>query len=213
MKVVENDVVWTKTVGNISIKSTELVELIKDTRPENSAVSATIGNTWEHTYTVLETLDEIEQHLPSLKMPFSISVGDIKINFDNFGVELRYNKPDEPTAQAISRRLSEYLPWYLFLFRAKFIFALVPISFVTFFLEGYIGLHETVYRITGGVWIAILAAAFLGATYLDHPRVSYVQRENFWSRNRDKIFVGVIMLVIGALLAQLVPLAFSSGRP
>ena len=58
-----------------------------------------------------------------------------------------------------------------------------------------------------------ISAFVLSVAFTFVKPVHYSRTDTFWTRNKDKILIGVAMLLLGALIAHFAPQLFPGGQP
>ena len=182
----------------------EVVELIKSIGSTRENVQLQIGGTFGD-YTVLESLQEIEDHAAQIEVPFSIKLDGLAVDFSRDGCTISFEDSQQALAKSLEKRLEAYRPWYNTFFDRQAALAVFS-SLILLLSYGYINPNLTLYEVAvlvGGAFFFVKLIFMLVSQKFIRSTIVHVERNSFWSRNSDKIWLGVIMLLIGAVLREL----------
>lgn len=199
-------------IPNVRIEGKELVSIIKDlsTQGDLEVIAETSLN-------VFEGIEDIETNIELFQGDVEINVGPIRIDLSSGykrGIWIRYNfiNPDRSVAEILAERFRNRIAPYKvylshgkivsssgFLISALFSYYLVLPVLVDLFSES---MSLTLF-IVSVILYWFLASLALNYIFKDKGAVYYLARDSFWSRNRDRIILGLILLFLGAALGQL----------
>lgn len=184
----------------IHLSTQELVEVIERTCGDKP-VTLVIGRRFDDSYTILENLEEIKQHQSSISIPFSFDVEETRVEFNRYGAHIVFPNESSVLARSLEKRLSEFKPWYLFIFAWWFPgiwFAPVPLAAmgeIQFFQS-----KELTWLIMA-LWTMPALFSFFGGTYY-RTRIDSKERQGFFRRNLDKVLMLLLSLALGTLIAN-----------
>lgn len=211
MQIVKrDDATQVVDLPKIHLTTQELIEVIERTAGDKP-VKLIIGLSFEETYTVLENIDEIKQFQSSISIPFSFEIDGTETTFRTYGARITFLRNNSAIASSLERRLSEFRPWYLFVFTWWF----TPIWLVPLWVV-LIGDYQIMSskRLTWfilALWTLPALFSLFGHSY-DRPRLHSKERQGFFKRNRDKILMLLISVIVGALVANFDKLFLSENE-
>jgi hypothetical protein len=182
----------------------EVVELIKSISSAREYVNLQIGEIFDD-YTVLESLEEIEDHAAQITIPFSIKLDGLSVIFSSYDCSISFETSQQALAKSLEVRLKSYRPWYhIILEKQSALMVLLTLISGLFYL--YMDPDLTIFEAVVLVSVTYLLIGFtifqLNLKY-SRPCIVHVERSGFWKRSSDKIWTAVIMLLIGVLLREL----------
>jgi hypothetical protein len=199
-------------IPRVRIESRELLEIIKSLS-SNSSVGVT-AETNNHKF---ESLEDIERNIELFQGEIEIKIGPIGINLtDGFmrGVRILWRVPEadisgaEAYAERFIARISKYKVYFSYnLIRSGT--ALLLACIFTYY--GIMPYTKSIFPSSSDIlvfsisiltyWVGLFS--LIGLIIKKRPSVYYLARDSFWSRNKDKIFLGTIMLILGIVATKI----------
>jgi hypothetical protein len=162
---------------------------------------------------LLESLEDITDHIAIVRVPFKIIGKEISVDFSNLGVEIEYSKTEEVAAQSIFASLQLHSPAILnYFFRSAFVFAAIAL-FIPIVL-GYVGDPVPIERFPNTNWSDFIRYGFtlcaIIVLFISFPtfgllvRVYHRHSDSFFQRNKDRIIFSASSFILGIFATYLV---------
>ena len=198
-------------IPRVRIESRELLNILEslNATSEDHVTAETSGHKFE-------SLEDIKKNIELLKGDIEIEIGPIQINLtDGFmrGVRVRWGARIEESnsAEAYAERFIERISAYKVLFSdniKKSVVALFgALSFSYYFMMPQ--LTNNLPNLPAQALLAVATLVYwslfyslIGYFFKNGSPVYFAARDSFWSRNSDKIIVGIIMLLSGILISR-----------
>ena len=200
MEIVENENYKRRIqIPNVLIETRNLIQILEEIVDNKGECKIIIGDPNEKQRKYLSGLDDIKANKQVVVGLMIIELEKLSLTMGKQGAVILYEDEASVTAEILERHLRTFQPWYNFFFLPWFAPAFVAalsaviITDITGILSIDVPNYFYAYAIPSQ--IIVIGIPIL----LMRSKVYYLTRENFWQRNRDRIFTATISTVLGGL--------------
>jgi hypothetical protein len=203
------------TIPKVRIEAKKLIEIIEKCVGEEEDVYAEVG---KYRFNGIE---DLKKNVELLAGNVIVRIGQTEIRLDNSMIRGVSHYPHflisgskQPgsleRSEAVAAKFNSYISehrTYLRSFWGKIILALCPLIAASILMKDSDFETWEVFIYLFAIWST---STLILDKLVDTKPVYFRDRTNFWSRNKDKLILGTIMLVVGTIVGWVTPQFFSS---
>lgn len=190
------------------ISASDFIQVLDLRFPEGTEFSAEVGEYTDANKTILENKADIKAHLPLLSKGVKIELGSLSISIKKISNVIEFKEDQRATAEAILADLKSHVPFHRraieILAKRNSLMLSLAASVAIFMRAGlnYYSIASISKLELWSYWTAFMAPiiAFNLKTWM-RPKIFYVERSNFFTRNKD----GIIWAALAYLAGNLTP--------
>lgn len=187
------------SIPRVRIEAKKLVEIVEKCVEHGETVTARAGK-----YR-FEGIDDLKSNAEFLIGSPTIVIGEAEIKLDNSSIRgvshASYSSSENLTrTEAVAEKLNKYLGEHRTLLRTgwfKYLVSFCASTTMVVLTPPYVVWGWASYA---APFLVFLVSLFLLDLCISTDPVYFRDQANFWSRNKDKLVVGFLMLIFGALI-------------